>query len=549
MPELNLLLVDDEPEVSTLMELMLKKQAPQFRIMSAESGREALDLLKRDNIDCVLSDYQMPGMSGLELLKQLRDMGHDVPFIFLTGQGNEEVASEAFKDGANDYFTKEIGFAHFPRIINSIEQAVSQRKARAAEARYQIEILEYSRKLEALTNAVRLVNTELETHVVLRRLVNAAIEIVSGTSGAAGLYLNGKMVFTEYNKGGEITPIDYSFGPGLGVPGFVMDSMSPYVTSDAGKDPHVLPEIQKALGFTSLVDVPIINRDGKLLGCFEIHDKKGGPGFDKRDVELLQGLAASTAVALENTKLMQGVEAAKKDWEETFNAIQDPVTILDNEFNIIQANSATSEVLGLDEREIVGRKCYELFHQTGSPIGSCPGVELVNGRASMVSHEVDVGGRCFEVSVYPLTGEKGLLGFVHVAKDITERKQADMEKARSRQMLDTILQSVQFGMMVVGHDKRIRRVNRAAMKMMGYDTDAELVGRMCYDNICTAGFKNCPVLDMGQTVDHSIRTMVDKYGRHKKIVKSVTAISLDGEEVLLESFMELKGDLGTLKAA
>jgi PAS domain S-box-containing protein len=549
MPEINLLLVDDEPEISTLMQMMLKKQAPQFRIRSAGSGREALDLLRKDNIDCVLSDYQMPGMDGLELLREIREAGQDVPFIFLTGQGNEEIASEAFKDGANDYFTKEIGFAHFPRIINSVEQAVSQRKARAAEARYQVEILEYSRKLEALTSAARLVNMDLETKVVLKRLVDAAIEIVSGTSGAAGIYMDGQMVFDEYNRGGEIITIDYAFGPGSGVPGYVMETMSAYITNDAENDPHVVPDIRKALGFTSLVDVPIINRDGKLLGCFEIHDKKGGAGFDEQDVELLQGLAASTAVALENSKLIQGVKTAKKEWEETFNAIDDPVTIHDAEFNIVQANAAAARVLGMDASDIIGRKCYELFHHMGAPIDNCPGAELVNGTASIITHEVEVKDRYFEVSVYPLRMEDGFRGFVHVAKDITERKLADEEKARARRELDTLLQSVQFGMMVVGRDKRIRRVNRAAMKMMGYDDDSELVGRMCYDNICTAGMNTCPVLDLGQAIDHSVRTMVDKSGRHKKIVKSVTLVTLDDEEVLLESFVELKGDLGMLKAA
>jgi CheY-like chemotaxis protein len=108
--------------------MRLQREAPGFEINTFGAGGECLEHLKSGNADCILSDYQMPIMNGMQLLSLVRGMGHDVPFIFITGQGNEELAREAFKNGANDYFTKDIGFAHFTRIINSIEQAVRQRR-------------------------------------------------------------------------------------------------------------------------------------------------------------------------------------------------------------------------------------------------------------------------------------------------------------------------------------------------------------------------------------------------------------------------------------
>ncbi len=128
MEQPRLLIIDDDPEISGYMKTMLTLDAPHFRIDILESARECLEYLKKNEVDCILSDYQMPDMSGMELLETLRSGGSDIPFIFITGQGSEEVAREAFKIGANDYFTKDVGFAHFPRIINSIEQAVKNRE-------------------------------------------------------------------------------------------------------------------------------------------------------------------------------------------------------------------------------------------------------------------------------------------------------------------------------------------------------------------------------------------------------------------------------------
>ena len=134
MEPLSIVIVDDEPDIANLMRLMLQKEAPDMNIHIAESGRDCLEYIKENPVDCILSDYQMPYMDGMELLIALRGQGSDIPFIFVTGQGNEEIARNAFKNGANDYFTKDLGgFAHFARIINSIGQAVRQRKAEAAK--------------------------------------------------------------------------------------------------------------------------------------------------------------------------------------------------------------------------------------------------------------------------------------------------------------------------------------------------------------------------------------------------------------------------------
>jgi len=172
------------------------------------------------------------------------------------------------------------------------------------------------RELQLLLQATQQINTRLEVPTILRQLVTAALELTGATGGAAGLMVDGKMVFTEYHQPGRIFPIDYRFDPGWGVPGWVIQTRAPYLSDDAEHDSHVIPKIQQALGFRTLVNVPILSPEGQLLGCFELHNKTKSQPFNTQDVSLLQGLSTSAAVALENARLLIEHERAEKMLQE-----------------------------------------------------------------------------------------------------------------------------------------------------------------------------------------------------------------------------------------
>jgi PAS domain S-box-containing protein len=539
MSNLNVLLVDDEPEVSLYMKRMLASKAPNLSITTVSSGNECLERLSEQEVDCILSDYQMPGMDGMELLGEVRRKGENTPFIFITGQGNEEVAREAFKFGAYDYFTKDVGFAHFARIINSIELAVAQSTAARQRDAAESSAYSHSRKLDTLAQAVRTVNAVLDIPEVMRRLVASAMKLVDGTSGAAGLFINGQMVFTEYNMNGALMPIDFKFGPNYGVPGHVMATMAPYVSADATKDPAVIPEIQAELGFITLIDVPIVSRSGGLLGCFEIHDKDGGARFTDDDVSLLESLAAGAAVAIDNAMLLESVSMAGFEWEETFDAMDDLVTVHDLDFTVTKVNKAACDVVGLDREEVIGRKYFDIFPLSGerydSPLWTQSAADSKN---TMMRHEVRIDDRYYDACSYPIRAGEDVVGYVNVAKDITDRKLDQESALKSKDALAGILDSLDLGIIVVGYDRRIRQVNRAALDMMGRESRDEVVGHRCHEFICPAEEGKCPVLDLGQNVDLSERSLLDCDGRKKSVIKSVSPIRIAGEEVLLETCFE-----------
>ncbi|HEX8434471.1 PAS domain S-box protein [Archangium sp.] len=171
-----------------------------------------------------------------------------------------------------------------------------------------------TRQLEILTAATQELNSSLQAPEIMRRLVWMSLELVDATQGTWGRLSDGRMVFTEYLRrdGHSIEPHFVVFEPMVGVPGHVLVTKQPYLSNDAARDPHVLPRLQKGMGFYNLIDLPILGRSGELLGCFEIHNKRGGQPFTEDDLELLKGLRASAAVALENAGLYEAVQAERR---------------------------------------------------------------------------------------------------------------------------------------------------------------------------------------------------------------------------------------------
>jgi two-component system NtrC family response regulator len=134
MDALRILVVDDEASQRELMGGFLKKQG--HEVLSAGSGAEALSRLRETRVDLVLSDFKMPGMSGLELLRSVKGVNPEIPFILVTAYGTVEAAVQAMREGAADYLTKPLDLDELLlRIGNVTEQARLRSAVRDLQAR------------------------------------------------------------------------------------------------------------------------------------------------------------------------------------------------------------------------------------------------------------------------------------------------------------------------------------------------------------------------------------------------------------------------------
>ena len=99
-----ILVVDDEESIRDFLEIMLKKEG--YDPTLVEDGQKALDLLEKKSFDLIISDMQMPNVTGIELLKQVKERIPGMLFMMITAFGTTETAVEAMKLGAYDYITK-----------------------------------------------------------------------------------------------------------------------------------------------------------------------------------------------------------------------------------------------------------------------------------------------------------------------------------------------------------------------------------------------------------------------------------------------------------
>jgi PAS domain S-box-containing protein len=129
--------VDDDPDFADLVKVYLERQHERLTVTTATSGPEALTLLEDETVDCIVSDYNMPGMDGLELLAAVREDYNDRPFILFTGRGSEEIASEAISAGVTEYLQKESGTDQYTVLANRIVNAVESYRSKEALAESQ----------------------------------------------------------------------------------------------------------------------------------------------------------------------------------------------------------------------------------------------------------------------------------------------------------------------------------------------------------------------------------------------------------------------------
>ena len=127
-PVLDLLLVDDNSELRSDMANFFARQG--HRVEQASGGEQALDLLEQRSYDIVVLDLMMPGLSGLDVLKELQARNVECEVVILTGEGTIESAVEAMKLGACEFLTKPVSLKELDRLVCKVELAKSLWPAR-----------------------------------------------------------------------------------------------------------------------------------------------------------------------------------------------------------------------------------------------------------------------------------------------------------------------------------------------------------------------------------------------------------------------------------
>lgn len=292
------------------------------------------------------------------------------------------------------------------------------------------EISTQTKELKTLYELSSILNQTLDFDTTLQR----SLEMVSNISGfeIGSIFL--------YNEGDELLEMSYQFGEpesllkeaeyfrvGEGVAGKALELRKIIVSQINEYPPQRLIPLLRQEGIKTIVGIPLLFRE-KRIGVITLLSRSERK-LTPREINLLEAIGNQIGLTLENAKLFSETKKAKSEWEETFDAVTDLIIIRDREYRIIRANSAAFKRLGIEAEQMIGRKCFEVFHQMSEPCEGCYITEAILTK-NFVSCEREYKNfrGIFRHSVFPIKDNKGeVIKTVEIAREITEEKKKEVE--------------------------------------------------------------------------------------------------------------------------
>ena len=421
--------VDDEPDFADLTATFLEREDDRIEVRTATAPEEGLDILADHEIDCVVSDYEMPRTNGVEFLEAVRETYPDLPFVLFTGKGSEEVASEAVSAGVTDYLQKR------GSGVAGQYELLARRITSAVEANRSSRLLkERTRRLETLiSNLPGMVYRALNEPGWPMKTVEGEVEALTGYPADA------------------IQTNDVVWGKEVIHP----DDREP-----------VWEAVQEALAEDRPFEVTyrITTRDGDTKWMWErgrgVYDEGG-------DRSVLEGFITD----ITERKSYQGrLEEEQQFVQSILRSLPDPIYAIDTDGYPIRWNERFEAVSGYSGDEIermhvtdfVPEEEVERIAATFDPI-------LEERRSMTVESVVETkdGDRIpFELTGGPLEDADGTLrGITGIGRDITERK----DRERKLEALNRATQRLLTG----EHPQEVAEIGvELARDVIGLDVNA-----------------------------------------------------------------------------
>jgi len=196
--------------------------------------------------------------------------------------------------------------------------------------------------------------------------------------------------------------------------------------------------------------------------------------------DLIEILAGQISEAVVRTRLVSALKESELEKNTILESVSELVNYQDTELNVIWANRAACESVGMTPEQLLGRRCYEVWGERDDPCESCPIEKAMETGRRQESEISTPDGRVWFIRGYPVRDEDGtVVGVVEITQDITDRKHAEDALRDSEEKYRTTFESTGTAMFLLGRKAYITEVNQVIENMFGY-TREEVVGKKRY---------------------------------------------------------------------
>jgi len=429
--------VDDEPDLSDMVATFLEREDDRLTVCTATSANEGLETIDEADVDCIVSDYDMPSTNGIEFLEAVRESHPELPFILYTGKGSEEVAADAISAGVTDYLQKDRGTEQYAILANRIRNAVSAQWSaiESEQNRYRLE-----RILKTIPSCV--VQLDYEGRFIFAN--DRAVEVL-------GLE-ESELTDWAYNDP-EWEIMDLNGNP-------ISDEKLPFrQVRDSGEPLY---------GFRHTIKWSDGTQKNLLVNGTPLLDSNGET----------DSVIFSLTDITDQIEYQHQLTQATARLEALFENSPDMINIHDMEGNITDPNPLLCEEMGYDEDELTDMKVWELDQEMnphkahtlweGMNQGDRKRIEGVYQRRDGSELPVEVHIRYLYVD-----GEDR---FMVISRDITERKKQEQQLQQERDRFRAVFEEAFDTMVLADEDGQYIKVNKSATELFRHPED-ELIGR------------------------------------------------------------------------
>ncbi len=492
------LYVDDELGLLEIAKFYLEESG-EFSVTTIDSVSAALDLLGKEKFDVIISDYQMPGMDGIEFLVEVRTRFGKIPFILFTGKGREEVVIQAINSGA-DFYLQKGGEpeSQFAELSHKIKAATSRNRAEDVIK----DAKEYSEKLIQTANAM-IIGLNNKGEIIT---FNPAAEQITG-------YTSADMIGCNWFE--VIVPKE--------------------------RYPHVWKEFNRLLigGLPKHFENHILTKSGEeryiVWKNSEICDKGEIVGIIAFGIDITERKQAEQEMVSAFKRLKEAQHLAHIgiwDWvietdtvtwsEELYNIVgRDPSLPAPTyaELPRFYTPASWESLSGAVTRALTTSEPYNLELEMIRPDGNIRWTNEFGGVQSDWSGKV--------------------IGLHGTVQDITKLKRTEEALQKSDERLRFISDNLTSGVVIVDVETHtIEFANPAASTLFMTPSD-HIIGKKCHNFLCPADEGACPITDLNQEVDNAERVLLQMDGSTIPILKSVKRIQIRSREKLLENFIDI----------